>query len=399
MHYLAVAAMVCAMSIFTSCKKEPLPLPEVIESEVYDNGTAGEVTTTPMENGVEMSYESWINVRGVTKGTFDNKVSVVLYANAQDVILPLDVATWNMGEFVTSTTHEVGESRTEGFVTIVDSALVYTVSCDRFEFSYRLHYEVGTYDDGVSRQVMPYHYFKNIRDNGGVLEDAESYVDGEAAYARKIYRHSITVDFGGESYDVEAVITLRRILGPASEPYPLTSELVKEEIEPLVSQDGFLVSAWVKSKLSTGETVTDQFSTKTYVYTNENNMDLLELNCKRSDISFINANIEYVDKSSGEAEEDDFLVYTERYKCILDYGYFNMEIDLLKDQAVFDNGVLVTEVGKTEFDASKVVVKETWIQLEETETTVRYLLDFDISVPLGGLTFEGGCNRTIVVSK
>ena len=198
MQILVAAAVICGVVLMSSCEKEPL-LPEVIESEVYDNGSAEEVTVTSTSDGQSLSYESWMMVRGVTKGAFDNRVSVTLNASMPNVTEVRDVAVWDFGTSRIVQTREAGESRTEGFVTVTDSVLVYTVITEEFEFSYRLHYEVGVYDDGVTRQVMPYHYFGNIRDNGGVTEAADSYVDGDYAYARRIFRHSISVEFGGES--------------------------------------------------------------------------------------------------------------------------------------------------------------------------------------------------------
>ena len=47
---LAAAAVICGVVLMSSCEKEPL-LPEVIESEVYDNGSAEEVMVTPTSDG------------------------------------------------------------------------------------------------------------------------------------------------------------------------------------------------------------------------------------------------------------------------------------------------------------------------------------------------------------
>ena len=80
----------------SSCEKEPL-LPEVIESEVYDNGSAEEVMVTPTSDGQSLSYESWMMVRGVTKGAFDNRVSVTLNASMPNVTEVRDVAVWDFG--------------------------------------------------------------------------------------------------------------------------------------------------------------------------------------------------------------------------------------------------------------------------------------------------------------
>ncbi len=146
----------------SSCEKDPL-FPEVIESEVYDNGSAEEVTVTPASDGTSLSYESWIMVRGVTKGAFDNRAAVTLNASMPNIAETRDVVVWDFDTPRVVQTRETGESRIEGFVTITDSVLVYTVVTEEFEFSHRLHYEVGVYDDGVTRQVMPYHYFGNFR--------------------------------------------------------------------------------------------------------------------------------------------------------------------------------------------------------------------------------------------
>lgn len=50
MQILVAAAVICGVVLMSSCEKEPL-LPEVIESEVYDNGSAEEVTVTSTSDG------------------------------------------------------------------------------------------------------------------------------------------------------------------------------------------------------------------------------------------------------------------------------------------------------------------------------------------------------------
>ena len=61
----------------------------MIESEVYDEGEAGEVRAEVGTEGTQLSYESWIMVRGITRASFDNKVSVTLnnaFNNVDSVI-------------------------------------------------------------------------------------------------------------------------------------------------------------------------------------------------------------------------------------------------------------------------------------------------------------------------
>ena len=260
-----IALPVCLFTFgLASCEKDDV-LPEVVDSEVYDNGAAGEVTVQETDGQTQMSYESWIMVRGVTRSSFDNKVTAVLNGKLSNVYGIRDASRWNDWTFTTHVSREASEyTRTEGYVTITDSLLVYTVSCEDFKFSYQLRYEVGVYDDGVSKQTMPYHYYSNIRDNGGVLEDMDSYEEGGYVYARKLYKHSITVDFGGKSYDVEAEIVLRRDLGLFTGPYPLRCEVVDKSIEPLSTRDGFLSSITIKSAMSDGTEAQETYSRELY---------------------------------------------------------------------------------------------------------------------------------------
>ena len=383
---LAAAAMICALMMMSSCEKE---LPVVIESEVYDEGEAGVVSMSPTDDGTALSYESWIMVKGVTKGSFDNRVSVILNGSMPNVEETRGVVEWKLSEFGSSISREAEpEVRTEGFVTVTDSVLVYTVYCNEFEFSYRLCYEVGVYDDGVTRQIMPYHYFSNIRDNGGVLEDADSYVDGDYAYARKIYRHSITVDFGGESYDVEAAITLRRALGPASEPYILRSEIVDKSIEPLPSGDGFLSSVTVKSAMSTGEEATETYSVELPVGGEVNYAPAVDLECDFADVSFEKIEMENI--SVGAEPGSDYITLRRiDGKCIVRYNYFEAEIPFYSYTAVFDNGVLLEELASYQYDISKAEISDEWYLQNEKETHDSYALDLTVKIPIGDLTVEG----------
>ena len=85
----AAAVVLTGMTMMTSCSKDDYELPEVIESEVYDEGEAGEVRAEVGTEGTQLSYESWIMVRGITRASFDNKVSVTLnnaFNNVDSVI-------------------------------------------------------------------------------------------------------------------------------------------------------------------------------------------------------------------------------------------------------------------------------------------------------------------------
>ena len=207
MHVSAAAAVICAMFVMVSCDKDDPLLPEVIESEVYEVGEAGEVTAQSGTEGTSLSYESWIMVRGMTRASFDNRVSVTLnneFANVDSIIR---VSTFELGEMRTALVYETAGNRQEDFVTVTDSVLVYKVMFNEFEFSYDLYHEIAVYDDGVTRQTMPYHPIRNVRDNGYEVEDLDFVTEdngegGKIVYLRKLLKHSIAVDFNGETYTV-----------------------------------------------------------------------------------------------------------------------------------------------------------------------------------------------------
>lgn len=388
MQIWAAAAAICGMVLTSSCEKDPL-LPEVIESEVYDNGSAGEVTVTPASDGTSLSYESWIMVRGVTKGAFDNRVAVTLNASMPNVAETRDVAVWDFGTSRIVQTREAGESRTEGFVTITDSVLVYTVVTEEFEFSYRLHYEVGVYDDGVTRQVMPYHYFGNIRDNGGVTEAADSYVDGDYAYARRIFRHSISVEFGGRTCEVKAEVTLRRALGPAGAPYVVRSEVVDKSVTAKAEGDGFLSTITVRSLMSTGEEREETYSAELPAGGESNYARACEPDCAYADVRRLNMTLEPVSVSWEEYGERVTLKRISE-NCVVHYNAFDLEIPFYRYGALFDNGVLIEEMACCEYDvASASVTTENWKLENKTESYESYRLTLEVSLPIGSLTTKG----------
>ena len=59
-------------------------------------------------------------------------------------------------------------------MTITDSLLVYTVKYENSELAFELPFEVAVYDDGFTRQVMPYYYYSNLQDRGGKIENMDS---------------------------------------------------------------------------------------------------------------------------------------------------------------------------------------------------------------------------------
>ena len=392
----AAAVVLTGMTMMTSCSKDDYELPEVIESEVYDEGRAEEVKAKVGTEGTQLSYESWIMVRGITRASFDNKVSVTLNGKLKDVAAVCPVNHWEIGDYQATLFREVFDQRTEGFVTVTDSVLVYKLTFDEFSFEYRLNYEVPVYDDHVTRQVMPYYYYSNLKDNGGRLEKADSYVDGDKAYARRIYRHSISVDFGGQTYEVKAEVTLRRELGPAGEAYIVNSEVIDKSVEAKAEGDGFLSAIRVKSQMSTGEEREEEYVAELPAISERYTGEEVTFNGSISDLKLVGTEVVETGRSYEDGGE---CVTLERISenCVLHYNGFDLKIPLVHYGASFDNIVLQEEMAGVSFEGSEVrVTSADWDFIESDGNREHYFLTLTVEVKIGGLSVEGIYNGWFV---
>ena len=392
----AAAVVLTGMTMMTSCSKDDYELPEVIESEVYDEGRAEEVKAKVGTEGTQLSYESWIMVRGITRASFDNKVSVTLNGKLKDVAAVCPVNHWEIGDYQATLFREVFDQRTEGFVTVTDSVLVYKLTFDEFSFEYRLNYEVPVYDDHVTRQVMPYYYYSNLKDNGGRLEKADSYVDGDMAYARRIYHHSISVDFGGQTYEVKAEVTLRRELGPAGEAYIVNSEVIDKSVEAKAEGDGFLSAIRVKSQMSTGEEREEEYVAELPAISERYTGEEVTFNGSISDLKLVGTEVVETGRSYEDGGE---YVTLERISedCVLHYNGFDLKIPLVHYGASFDNIVLQEEMAGVSFEGSEVrVTSADWDFIESDGNREHYFLTLTVEVKIGGLSVEGIYNGWFV---
>ena len=132
------------------------------------------------------------------------------------------VSNWDYAEEAAINSVYSGEFNREenGFI-ITDSLLVYTVSYGTFELTFEFPYETAQYD---GTDVPEYRF--EIKDKGGKFELIDSKERDGKAYALREYTHTVEAVFGGKSYEITKSILLMRELGPANEPYLLSSEVV-----------------------------------------------------------------------------------------------------------------------------------------------------------------------------
>ncbi len=246
MWFVMAAAAVLTGMMMTSCDKDDEIFPkEVIESEVLDQGIDEQVEEQVGTDGTQLSYESWIVVKGITRAAFENKVSVTLNNTLNNVNKEIEVSSWESGDATISVTCKAGESRKNGdFVTVLDSIMVCRVQYPNFSFDYELVYQVGLYDDGVTKQTMPHHKYENIVNNGCELSELDDVTENGKAYKRQRCAHSITVTFNGKQYTVSSELVLKKEV--KGEDMLLSSKVVDEGVSfsETDSWSGELVS-WI----------------------------------------------------------------------------------------------------------------------------------------------------------
>ena len=348
--FVMAAAAVLTGMMMSSCSKDDYELPEVIESEVYDEGRAEEVKAEVGTEGTKLSYESWIMVKGITRASFDNKVSVTLNNKLNNVSQTVDVTNYEIGIPKTSFEYTVGESYGKDFVTVIDSIMVYKVMLENFTIAFPLAYQVGIYDDGISKQVMPYHSYTKITDNGGKLEDMENQTEGDVVYARKLYSHSLTVVCNDREYTLKAAVILRRIIGEEGKPYLVKSELVEEGKSALV--DGAYTS-WIKVKQtwSTGEEKKQVYK-RTAALTLATPAVMPYRIVPSTNIVVNTSRLEEI--STQIIDRDDYIYVRENTgKFKIDYYHFALDFDVLRQQVVYDDGLLVRELPAYPIDEIK----------------------------------------------
>jgi len=338
MFFLLIAVAVIA----GACSKDD-SLPEVIESQVFDQGLSQTVAQKTDAKGVTLSYESWIMVKGQTRAAFENKVSTTLYNQFDHVNDIVEVnCLYDFGECRTSIEHTIGDaSRQEGFVNVNDSITVYKVSFDEFAFAYYLNHQVAVYDDNVTRQVMPYYPICNLKDNGYEVSDLDWLVDDKSAtvWVRKQLRHSISFDFNGENHTVNATIEVRRPVG--THPAIVASKLIATEITDV--EDGLWSSSY--SSIAEVEHTYSDKSTARKQYKVEGLRGSIEYKLQSYKV-LPNADVKLLSAGFNDSFVRDTVGYPERMiVCNLKrnyevaYNHFVLSYPVSENEIFYDDGV------------------------------------------------------------
>lgn len=387
--FLSALAICSIMTTFVACdKEEPYVDPkQVIESELVDPGVAEEVQEENGTDGISLSYESWIVVyqvfadgstSGMTRasGSTGNRISVILTNEIVDKDTTINVNSFELSDNLPKIDYkelrQVSHPE-QRYVSVIDSATVYTVDRGEFSIDFVLPYQVAVYNDGITKVTMPYHKYYDIKDLGGVLSDVRvEHVDG-ADYEVRDYQHSLSVFFNGNEYQIKVNALLRKkLVGD----YLISKEVIDEGVE-LVSYDleakTGVSKSWIEIEEKWSESGVKKVRKEILLYNGLPDESLNNFSLRvSSKISFSSLSVGKENRNVSdysERIEDDFVV--KRHLLFSTFPVTSSEDEQAKgthnvlvtyESAVYSDGYITYEMPHFEYGAvnTKVYLVEDW---------------------------------------
>lgn len=330
-----IALPVCLLAFgLASCEKDEPELNPGGPTEQVLPGTAGEVTeAVTTEGGYALSYRSCIALPEGGSAEVDLTASLPASGTTTEEI----VSNWDYAEEAAINSVYSGEFNREenGFI-ITDSLLVYTVSYGTFELTFEFPYETAQYD---GTDVPEYRF--EIKDKGGKFELIDSKERDGKAYALREYTHTVEAVFGGKSYEVSKSILLMRELGPANEPYLLSSEFVSLEKDN--SNYEIVCNLTLYQRWSNGYEENKEVTFCLKSNLNEpSKTSSIVLDNYDNDLVIVDTH--QTEQSKEYESEGKYFSYTLiEQKYIVEFNYnFDLKYEILYyDDIVYDDGVLV----------------------------------------------------------
>lgn len=351
-----IALPVCLLAFgLASCEKDEAVTPPDSGSEQVLPGTAGEVTeAVTTEGGYALSYRSCIALPEGGSAEVDLTASLPASGTTTEEI----VSNWDYAEEAAINSVYSGEFNREenGFI-ITDSLLVYTVSYGTFELTFEFPYETAQYD---GTDVPEYRF--EIKDKGGKFELIDSKERDGKAYALREYTHTVEAVFGGKSYEVSKSILLMRELGPANEPYLLSSIAESCKMEEVV-MDGVTYIFTVNQIWSDKQSKSMEYYIVPGVWIDEKTTHLPEISNYADDLYIKNTTLNEGIRTHSNYTYDGLISYfrtTQSY--LVEFNYFVLEYEFCHDDVIYDDGVLVykdfPDIKFTDFENSFTFEKE-----------------------------------------
>lgn len=331
-----IALPVCLLAFgLASCEKDEAVTPPDSDSEQVLPGTAGEVTeAVTTEGGYSLSYRSCIALPEGGSAEVDLTASLPASGTTTEEI----VSNWDYAEEAAINSVYSGEFNREenGFI-ITDSLLVYTVSYGTFELTFEFPYETAQYD---GTDVPEYRF--EIKDKGGKFELIDSKERDGKAYALREYTHTVEAVFGGKSYEITKSILLMRELGPANEPYLLSSEIINvrapiyNSMTELCYAEIILYRCW-----SDGVSGEEGAPYMTLASIKPITTEIPEINNYQEELKIIETNEIQTSIERRTSTGKAIFIYDYKRHYVVNFNYFMIEYDVATSVDVsFDDGLV-----------------------------------------------------------
>ncbi|MDR0686677.1 MAG: hypothetical protein LBF79_04405 [Dysgonamonadaceae bacterium] len=353
-YAMAAAVILTGMNVLTSCSKDDEP-EVIIKSEVMDFGIDNKVTAKTTTEGTELSYDTWIIVNQVfgqapaTRSSSDNgtRIAVTLTNKLQNLNSEIQVDDFEFGgEPAISISYGVMDVLRDGYINVSDSVMLYSVEYDNFSFSFEIPYKVASYDDGYSRQVLPYYYYSNVVDKGSCVTDMDIDVQntekGQNVWVQKLYTHKISVELQEQNYDVTANIILKKCLNTNSETTVVSCELIDSGISNVQNADDYTTyTSWITVK-QTMLSGTSQEKTYTADALLGNVSGGLLPYKRLQSKNIVEQKAYLLELNKGTISASNFVYVNEiKSRYIIEYNMFTIDFDIMHQEAVYDDGISV----------------------------------------------------------
>lgn len=334
---IAAAAMV-ASTTFVSCQKEDEPI-EVIKSEVLETGSSPIDIVSNGITGTQLAYESWIKVNIETKASGEQLVKAKLQADILASVFEVKADGFEPQPVKVSYSYRENGRKQDGFVTTIDSVMVCKLDYGAFAYEQELLYQVAIYDDGISKQTMPYHRFGELQVGDYSLSALDNAIIRGAEYERMLFRQQLTASFGNQQYVMNnCLVLLKYVSGTETPIEPGEVYQTKTEILDMgIDSEARAYTTWLKARQYFSDGTTKDVLCSAYVgaggYSNELKYKLVNT----ADIKIVSYDISEgtIKTGGGSYVTENVNVLTKQWVVKIKYNLFTEETYFYEQEAYY----------------------------------------------------------------
>lgn len=399
--YLLIMAAAAVIITLSSCEKEPYE-PTIIDSDVLGEGISSKVTEKTITNtdgttSTSLSYESWLNLKVETRAFYDRRASIVIDNNFRTLhqseanVLGFVFNDYQIVKDYTGTLPQLAEGQSSVYVS--DSLLRLVINRGPFTLDFPLPYKVPVYNDGITKQKMPYYTYTDVKDLGYDVAAVDSRVVGDKAYACKMYTHKVEVCFNDIYKVVEGKVLLMREMCPANQNYLVKSKRVGSNVSYNV-QEGFVSRLIVNQAWSSGENKDAMVDTRLNVdvYPVFSTSQALVIEASPSEVKFEGFEIEFDRYGGVEDVTEQVKRETVHENLMVKLGVLQVALPLVSSELYYDDMVLQTTMKNFKFSANDFTFKDAKLTFVSKDVDGNDIYKLKVQVE----AFPGGWFKKVV---